>query len=79
MQQYQARFNDTDLGTRNKNQHKIHDQESGTPSGAQSGCNTQDRKNRHPITPKVIITTTYFKSTIDNVHSAVDSLNKCVA
>jgi hypothetical protein len=30
---------------------------------------------RHPITPKlIIIITTYFKSTIDNVDSAVDSL-----
>jgi hypothetical protein len=56
-----------------------HDQESGTPNGAQSGRKTYDRKNRHPITPKLIITMTYFKSTIDNVHSAVDSLNKCVA
>jgi hypothetical protein len=36
----------------------------GTPNGAQSGCNTKDRKNEHPITPKlIIITTAYFKST----------------
>jgi hypothetical protein len=55
-----------------------YDQESVTPSGAQSSCNTKDRKNRHPITPKLIIMT-YFKSTIDSADSAVDSLKKCVA
>jgi hypothetical protein len=51
-----------------------HDQESGTPSGH----NTKDRKNRHPVTSKLLITTTtmYFKSTIDKVHNAVDSLQK---
>jgi hypothetical protein len=44
------------------------------PKGAQSGCNTKDRKNRHPVTPKlIIITTTYFKSSVDKVQSAVDS------
>jgi hypothetical protein len=32
------------------------------------------------ITPKlIIITKTYSKSTIDDVHSVVDSLNKCIA
>jgi spore maturation protein SpmB len=34
--------------------------------------------NRHRITSKlIIITTTYFKSTIYKVHSAVDSLKAC--
>jgi hypothetical protein len=56
-----------------------HNQESGTSNGAHSGRNMYDGKNRHPITPKLIITMTYFKSTTDNVHCAVDSLNKCAA
>jgi hypothetical protein len=64
--------------TRNTNQQR-YNQESGTSNGTQSGRNTSDRKSRHPVTPKLIITTTYCKSTIDNVHNAVDSLNKCVA
>jgi hypothetical protein len=55
-----------------------HDQGSGTPDGTQSGRNTKDKKNRHPIIPKlIIIKTTYFKSIIDKVHSAVDSLIMC--
>jgi hypothetical protein len=50
---------------------------SGTPNGAQSGCNRKDRKNRHPVTPKlIIITITYFKSTTDKMDSEVDSLKK---
>jgi hypothetical protein len=56
-----------------------YNQESGTPNGAKSGCNTKDRKNRHPITSKliIIIMTTYFKNSTDKVHSAVDSLKVC--
>jgi hypothetical protein len=54
-------------------------QESGTASGAKGGRNTKDRKNRHSVTPKLITTSPYFKGTIDNVHSAVDFLNKYVA
>jgi hypothetical protein len=49
------------------------------PNGAQSGCNTKDRKNRHPVTPKliiIIIMMTYFKSSSDKVHSALDTVNK---
>jgi hypothetical protein len=53
-----------------------HNQGSGTPNGVQSGRNTKDRKNKHPIRTQLIITT-YFKSTIDKVHSAVDSLKVC--
>jgi hypothetical protein len=55
-----------------------YNQDSGTPIGAQSGHNTRDTKNRKPITPKLIMTS-YCKSTIDNVYSAMDSLIKCVA
>jgi hypothetical protein len=47
-----------------KSAHDTDDQQSGTPNGAQSSHNTKDRNNRHPITPKLIIITTYFKSTI---------------
>jgi hypothetical protein len=42
-----------------------------------SGRNTKDMKNRHPTAPKLIIITTYCKSTFDKVHSAVDSLKAC--
>jgi hypothetical protein len=58
-------------------QHKstqdTHNQRSRTPNGAQSSCNTKDKKIKHPVTPKliiiiiiiiIIITMTYFKSTI---------------
>jgi Ca2+/H+ antiporter len=41
-----------------------HNQWSGIPSGAHSGRNTKDRKNKHSMTPKIIIITTYFKGTI---------------
>jgi hypothetical protein len=41
-----------------------HNQGSGTPSEAQSGRNTKDRNIKHPVTPKLIIIMTYFKSTI---------------
>jgi hypothetical protein len=53
------------------------DQESGTPNGAQSGRNSKDRKNKYPIIPKLIIVTTYLKSTIDKVRGAVDSIMMC--
>jgi hypothetical protein len=58
--------------------HGTHNQDSGTPNEAQRGRNTKDRENQHPITSKliiIIITTKYFKSTIDKVHSALGSLN----
>jgi hypothetical protein len=49
-----------------KSTQDTHDQGSGTPNGAQSGCNTKDRKSRHPVTPKliIIIIMTYLKNTI---------------
>jgi hypothetical protein len=64
--------------TKNAKQHQIH-----TPKRAAHPtvhrAAAKDRKNKEPITPKLIKTTTCFKSTIDNVHSAEKSLNKCVA
>jgi hypothetical protein len=39
-------------------------QRSGTPNGAQSGRKEKDSKNKHPITPELIITTTCISSTI---------------
>jgi hypothetical protein len=55
-----------------KSTQDTHDQGSGTPNGAQRSRNTKDSKNRHPVTPKlIIITTTYIKSTTDKVHSAL--------
>jgi hypothetical protein len=58
-----------------KGQHKstqdTHDQESSTHNWAENSRDTKDRKNRHPITSKLITITTYFKSTTDKVHSAV--------
>jgi hypothetical protein len=56
-----------------------HDHGSGTPSGAQSCRNTGDRNNEHPVTPKLIIITTCFKSSIDKVHSVVDYLKILLA
>jgi hypothetical protein len=66
-----------DLCSLHKSAHDAHDHGRGTSNGAQSGRNTRDRKNKHHITPKQIITTTYIKSTTDKVHSAVDSLIMC--
>jgi hypothetical protein len=60
-----------------KSAHDAHNQESGTPNGAQSRRNLKDRKNKHLLTPKLIIVTTYFKSTIDKVQSAMDSSIMC--
>jgi hypothetical protein len=59
-----------------KSTQDTHNQESSTPNGAKSSHNTKDKKNRHPITSK-LITMTYFKSTTDKVHSAVGSLRMC--
>jgi hypothetical protein len=63
-------------GPSSGNTQETHNQRSGTPNGAQNGRGTKYRKNRYPITSKLIIITTYFKSTIDKVHSIVDSLKK---
>jgi hypothetical protein len=58
-----------------------YNQDSGTLSGAESGHNTKDRKNKHSITSKLIIiiimTTTYFKNAIDKVRCELDSLKVC--
>jgi hypothetical protein len=37
--------------------------------GAQSGRNTIERMNEHPVTSKLITITTYLKNTIDKVQA----------
>jgi hypothetical protein len=61
--------------TRNTNPHNT--KKAAQPMG-QNDSKSEDRKNIYPIKPKlIIIITTYRKSTIGKVRSAVDTLIMC--